>query len=566
MALSRPLLSLIVLLGLSLVLLDSGVHAQTGLPDLPLDLDEGDVLFPQAIQYGFVDAGTSQTYIFVAEQNDDFTVTVTREGDNDLVPYLVWRSLDGSLRVEQAAGDLAGREAKISAFAPEDGWYYLDVGHDPASGKEGEISGAFSIRLTGTTSTIYRILDFGFPPILAADDRVLLHDRDLIIDGEAASRYYVPLRAQETLTVTPEIDWTLSLFNAAGVLQSSGVRTLHYTSEIDQWLRIDVSSAGDAGRLYGVVNGTPVAMFAGPLSSYLTLTPTVTVTATATATTTASPTTTATFTATPQPLDLSQTHIVFTCYVNGFDQVCMMNADGSNIQQLTSSFGTSWYATITQPGDQIVYSSMKSGQFEIYLMSTDGTEETRLTEGGDGYAPMLSPDGRQVVFAAKQQNLDQDIYVMNVDGSSLTRLTSAGGDDQDPVWSPDGRQILFSSDRSGQRNLWLMNADGSGAYQLTETGARGRSDWSPDGRYIAYYAGPRGGEEIYIITSEGRDMRQLTFGGSNKGPSFSPDSQWIAYASEVDGDNEIFIIRIDGTENQQLTFNSRPDYQPRWGP
>jgi Tol biopolymer transport system component len=58
----------------------------------------------------------------------------------------------------------------------------------------------------------------------------------------------------------------------------------------------------------------------------------------------------------------------------------------------------------------------------------------------------------------------------------------------------------------------------------------------------------------------------LTEGSDNRGPTFSPDGAWIAFTSIRDGDNEIYAIRPDGTGLTQLTTNTRPDWQPRWGP
>jgi len=157
---------------------------------------------------------------------------------------------------------------------------------------------------------------------------------------------------------------------------------------------------------------------------------------------------------------------------------------------------------------------------------------------------------------------------MNANGSNAIPLTNTIGNNVDPVWSPDGRRIAFSSNRSGKTGIYIMDADGENEYHL-DTGVSdmgGRIDWSPDGRWIAFYAGDRGSRNIYLIAVDGSKMQQMTFASDNLAPSFSPDGNWIAYTSTQDGDNEIFIIRLDGSEVRQLTYNTRPDWQPRWGP
>jgi hypothetical protein len=62
---------------------------------------------------------------------------------------------------------------------------------------------------------------------------------------------------------------------------------------------------------------------------------------------------------------------------------------------------------------------------------------------------------------------DYEIYVMNPDGSSVQRLTTSSGADRWPAWSPDGTKIIFASERDGNSEIYLMNADGSNQTRLT---------------------------------------------------------------------------------------------------
>jgi len=83
---------------------------------------------------------------------------------------------------------------------------------------------------------------------------------------------------------------------------------------------------------------------------------------------------------------------------------------------------------------------------------------------------------------------------------------------------------------------------------------------------LAIYAGPSGNHDIYSINLGSGSVNRLTEGGDNLAPCFSPDGQWIAFTTYRDGNNEIYIMRPDGTQVTRLTNNSRPDWQPRWGP
>lgn len=258
--------------------------------------------------------------------------------------------------------------------------------------------------------------------------------------------------------------------------------------------------------------------------------------------------------------------IVFTCFVNQIDQICLMNADGSGRKKLTDFEGTAFYASLSPDGDTIYFSSRQSGSYEIYSMNTKGRGLRRLTKNiGSVYAPERSPIDDRIVFA-NETGGQQRIWVMRSDGNNPHPI-SDGPDDIDPTWSPDGRMIAFASARTGQRQLYVMDRDGSEVRQITNLpNMGGRSSWSPDGTKLAFYAGPAEDHNIYVINVDGTGLVQLTNGGDNLGPSWSPDGDWITFTSFRDGNNEIYIMHPDGTGVTRLTTNPSSDWQPRWGP
>jgi len=253
--------------------------------------------------------------------------------------------------------------------------------------------------------------------------------------------------------------------------------------------------------------------------------------------------------------------IVFTCYVKQIDQICLMNADGTERRQLTNLKATAFYPSLSPDGNIVYFSSRQNGTYEIYSIGMQGDGLQRLTNGiGSLYAPELSPDGERIVFT----NHGNGLWVMKAEGGNPHPLTDR--DDIDPTWSPDGSMISFASSRAGQRQLFIMNADGSDVRQVTNLDSiGGRSTWSPDGSRLAFYRGPAGDHNIYIIHIDGTGLIQLTNGGDNLGPSWSPDGNWIAFTSFRDGHNEVYIIHPDGTGLTRITNTPTSDWQPRWG-
>ncbi len=253
--------------------------------------------------------------------------------------------------------------------------------------------------------------------------------------------------------------------------------------------------------------------------------------------------------------------IVFVCYVKQIDQICLMNADGTNRTQLTNFDATAFYPSLSMKEGKIYFSSKQSGGFDIYSLNTNGTELEHLTKNiGSLYAPELSPNGEWILFTKNGDGL----WLMHPDGKNAHALTNR--DDIDPTWSPDGLMISFASSRAGMRQLFVMNADGTNIRQITNLdNMGGRSTWSPDGTRLAFYRGPAGDHDIFMINVDGTGLVRLTHGGDNLAPSWSPDRNWIAFTSFRDGNNEIYIMHPDGTGVRRLTNTPISDWQPRWG-
>ena len=128
----------------------------------------------------------------------------------------------------------------------------------------------------------------------------------------------------------------------------------------------------------------------------------------------------------------------------------------------------------------------------IYWMDLKTGTSNQLTFGDhlDLY-PSWSPDGSQIVFTSNRGG-NYDIYRIDADGSGLEQLTTTLDDEEELEWSPDGAQIaylLVKTLESGQqeRHLYLMAVDGSHSRPLTTAPGNFLDPcWSPDGRFLAF--------------------------------------------------------------------------------
>ena len=152
-----------------------------------------------------------------------------------------------------------------------------------------------------------------------------------------------------------------------------------------------------------------------------------------------------------------------------------INADGTNDTRLTDQYLDDM-PTWSPGGDLIAYiGTVSPGVGGLVVVAPDGTGKTAIfTDSVVGDRPSWSPDGTEIVFGSVKDG-NYEIYSVHPDGTGLTRLTNNGAIDGGAMWSPDGTKIAFSSDRSGKWKTYLMNPDGSGVTVLP--GVAFPSDW-----------------------------------------------------------------------------------------
>lgn len=291
----------------------------------------------------------------------------------------------------------------------------------------------------------------------------------------------------------------------------------------------------------------------------------------------ASPKPAASMTLAPQSIQPAG-HIVLTCQIFQLqvsEQICLMNADGSDYHRLTKDDNDRhFYPSLAPDGQSVVYSGFNpsSQHFEIYEINLlTGLTKALTNAFGDLNGPEISPDLKTVVFTRYFNDINRPtLWLMDRDGTNFRQVSDISA--WDPTWSPDGKQLLFASDKNGLDQLYMINIDGSNLRKVSDLLAlRGRSDWSPQ-NLIVTYSGEPWKRELYIMNIDGSDQHQISpKGGNSQGPSFSPDGQWVAFTAYFDKYNdingcEIYIMHIDGTDLRRLTNNNYCDYQPRWGP
>jgi hypothetical protein len=267
-----------------------------------------------------------------------------------------------------------------------------------------------------------------------------------------------------------------------------------------------------------------------------------------------------------KPVDnFSTKKIVFTSLKSGNEDIFIMNIDGSGLTQLTDNPTNDMYPQVSPDSKKILYTSDINGTWQIMIMNADGTEKKQLTNSmhRSGY-PAMSFDGKYIIYEVYMEN-NWELFRINSDGSSPVRLTfNPGGDDWHPVAHPFDFKVLFESGSVGSEDIFFMGFDGANNTRISDYGVRKRTPCiSKDGKYIAFSGFEQETSSIYIMNSDGSNVARLTNNpGFDTHPWISPDNKLITFDSNFSGNSEIYIMNFDGSGVVKLTDIAGDD----WGP
>jgi Tol biopolymer transport system component len=259
-------------------------------------------------------------------------------------------------------------------------------------------------------------------------------------------------------------------------------------------------------------------------------------------------------------------------------------SDFEEVQELPPTAGTASDATV-------FFDSDRSGNFELYRMTTEGTDVTPLTDDPhyDSWWPRLSPDRTRIAFHRSPKGVhDTDfkkvsLWMVNIDGSHLVQLRPPGLDgwaQQGHVeWFPGGRSLVLFGGSKTNPQIYVTDATGRSPRRLTHRGGTNIDpSVSPDGKTVAFVGCPGsictpGRYEIYTIGVDGNaKVTRLTRDGlRDHDPYYSPDGTRIAWLTQTStkglhpgGSWNIRIANADGTGLRRLTddhnINSKPDW------
>ena len=270
---------------------------------------------------------------------------------------------------------------------------------------------------------------------------------------------------------------------------------------------------------------------------------------------------------------IAETKIYFVSSRTGSKEIWVMDYDGENQHPVTHLGSISMAPRISPDNSRIAFESLGRNGWSVRMFSLELGRMVNFSAGfagGSNINPAWSSDGNQIAFSSARSG-ESEIWVADNDGGNLHKITSLPGPNVQPCWNPKtNAQIAFVSGRTGEPQIYIMNSDGSLPQRMTDSGYAVSPSWSPNGQLLTfswnrkYGPGAPGGQDIYVFEIATMRWVQVTHGeGNNDFPWWSPDGRHIVFQRANGKRTDIWSMLADGTHQVQLTHTGN-NFEPDW--
>ncbi len=216
----------------------------------------------------------------------------------------------------------------------------------------------------------------------------------------------------------------------------------------------------------------------------------------------------------------------------------------------------------------------------VWLTDLAGAEPRQLVDALGFEALAWAPDGQRLLLVKGSPLVENsaEIYVANAEGGEPTKVA----DGYAPIWSSDGQQILYvtnfsASEEGSEQSLKAFSIqDGRDTTLVTQRWVSGLwpiegVQYSADDSLIAVYVGGLEMEGfIVIVDAEGEPVWEIpdfVYGADDF--SWSPDDHRLAYRDSGQpfmGGEEPSLKIVGADSGEVIRALEQPAFWPRWAP
>lgn len=236
-------------------------------------------------------------------------------------------------------------------------------------------------------------------------------------------------------------------------------------------------------------------------------------------------------------------------------------------EQLTRDFNSYRNLSISSDGKLLV-STQEDISLGVWTIPVDNPQQAKKITSGklEGIGVAWTPDSRVVYGSAVSGN--PNIWIANSDGSNKKQLTS-NDLNLEPCVAGNGAFIVFTSSHGGTPNIWRVDLDGNNLRQVTEN-----FSWSVACAPLSNRLFVSDNDGIGAISADGGEITHLVDNVERR-PAVSPDGKQIAYIfwneREKRLDHEILNIETGARRRFELPPDAirsinQPPLTLRWTP
>lgn len=264
----------------------------------------------------------------------------------------------------------------------------------------------------------------------------------------------------------------------------------------------------------------------------------------------------------------SQDQLLFSSSRNGNSDLFLMNGEGRELVQLTNTPEDEWGA-VWIDRDKISFLRQEDSGIQRYAMSISQGEVKPLGHPStcilDDKNSLFSLEGDQVYVCSGK------MFFTDKFGEEAYQLVpEMQGSAAYPEWTHNEQEIVFTHNTSGNNEIYMVHVTSGEVKKLTDHPANDeRGSLSPDGRFLAFSSnrGHEKGQNIFIKNLQTGDVQNISKSDGNSLISrWSGDGQSIYIGSDSVGNWEIFRYDLDKQQMIRLTFEDSFDGDPRVRP